>query len=136
MTKILMASSVAERDQSRMPRSTQLSPDNVLRLLQLRNDPVSLEELARSLQVKKGNRGALLAMLAKLQKRGLVEALSHERFLFRRNQRPSPSTAATSAAEPGKNTQHNATSLYEIHDRFIHLVDADGYVWSGASMTI
>ncbi len=46
-----------------MPRSTQLSPDNILRLLQLRNNPVSLEELARSLHINKGNRGALLAML-------------------------------------------------------------------------
>ena len=79
-----------------MPRSTQLSPDNILRLLQLRSDPVSLEDLARSLHVKKGNRGALLSMLAKLKKRGLVEALSHDRFLFRRDQRnPSPAPAAT-----------------------------------------
>ena len=70
MTKILMASSLPERDQSRMPRSTQLSPDNILRLLQLRSDPVSLEDLARSLHVKKGNRGALLSMLAKLKQTG------------------------------------------------------------------
>src|SRR5258708_2597799 len=134
MTKILMASSLPERDQSRMPRSTQLSPDNVLRLLQLRNDPVSLEELARSLQVKKGNRGALLAMLAKLQKRGLVEALSHERFLFRRNQRPSPSPAATTAAEPGKIPQHKATSRDEIRGRLVHHADGYGFVVPDAAL--
>jgi ribonuclease R len=128
MTKILMTSSLPERDQSRMPRSTQLSPDNILRLLQLRNDPVSLEELARSLHVKKGNRSALLGMLAKLKKRGLVEALSRDRFLFRRHQRPSSSPAATTAAETEKTPQHKATSRDEIRGRLVHHADGYGFV--------
>ena len=64
-----------------MPRPSNLSPDNILRFLQLKNNPVALEELSRALQIKKSNRGALLKMLAKLKKRGLVEELSHSRFL-------------------------------------------------------
>jgi ribonuclease R len=129
MTKILMASSLPERDQSRMPRSTQLSPDNILRLLQLRNNPVSLEELARSLHINKGNRGALLAMLAKLKKRGLVEALSHDRFLFRRGQRnPSPAPAATPVSAPEKIPQHKTTARDEIRGRLVHHADGYGFV--------
>ncbi len=60
-----------------MPRPSHLSTDNILRFLQLRNDPVSLEELSRALHVKKGDRRPLLQMLAKLKTRGLVEELSH-----------------------------------------------------------
>jgi len=39
-----------------MPRPSHLSTDNILRFLQLRNDPVSIEDLSRALHVKKGNR--------------------------------------------------------------------------------
>src|SRR5215813_13478798 len=123
MTKILMASSLPERDQSRMPRSTQLNPDKILRLLQLRSDAVSLEELARSLHVNKGNRGALLAMLAKLQKRGLVEALSHDHFLFRRSQRNlSPAPTATPVSSPAS-PQQKTTARDEIRGRLVHHAD-------------
>ncbi len=74
-----------------MSRSSQLSPDNILRFLQLRNSAVSLEDLSRSLQVKKSSRRALLQMLAKLKKRGLLEEISRERFVLRRA--PAPQTS-------------------------------------------
>ena len=90
---------------------------------------MSLAELARSLHVKKGNRGALLGMLAKLKKRGLVEALSHERFLFRRSQRnPSPAPVATPTAVPEKIAQHKATARDEIRGRLVHHADGYGFV--------
>ena len=60
-----------------MSPKPQLSPDNILRFLQLRPEPVALEELSRSLHLKKNHRRPLLAMLAKLKKRGLIEELSH-----------------------------------------------------------
>ncbi len=89
-----------------MPRPTQLSTDNILRFLQLRNDPVSLEELSRSLHVKKSNRRALLAMLSKLKNRGLVEELTHDRFLFRRNRRESvPRLAPPASRENCRSTK-------------------------------
>ena len=47
-----------------MSRQSQLSPDNILRFLQLRNGPASLEDLSRSLQVRKSSRRALLQKLA------------------------------------------------------------------------
>jgi ribonuclease R len=86
---------------------------------------VSLEELSRSLQVRKGNRRAVLAMLAKLKKRGLVEELTHERFLLRRPGRQ-PAPAATPA--PEKIAQHKATSREEIRGRLVHHADGYGFV--------
>src|SRR5260370_11308310 len=82
-----------------MPRQSQLSPDNILRFLQLRNGPASLEDLSRSLQVRKSSRRALLQMLAKLKKRGLVEELSHGRFLLRQTPRPQQQSAKPRPAQ-------------------------------------
>jgi ribonuclease R len=111
-----------------MPRSTQLSTDNILRFLQLRNDPVSLEELSRLLHVRKSNLTALLQMLGKLEKRGLVEELTHNRFLLRRNQprRVPPSSLPGPAAE--KIAQHKAFPRDEIRGRLVHHADGYGFV--------
>src|SRR5882762_8708765 len=84
-----------------MSRQSQLSPDNILRFLQLRNGPASLEDLSRSLQVRRSSRRALLQMLAKLKKRGLIEELSHGRFLLRQTSRTQqPSGKPRPAQEP------------------------------------
>jgi len=108
-----------------MPRPSHLSTDNILRFLQLRNDPVSIEELSRALQVKKGDRRPLLQMLAKLQTRGLVEELSHGRFLFRRSQRdPAPAPEPS----PEKITQQKAASRDEIKGRLVLHQDGYGFV--------
>jgi ribonuclease R len=110
-----------------MPRSTQLSADNILRFLQLRSDSVSLEDLSRSLQVRKSNRRALLQMLAKLKKRGLVEEPTQGRFLLRRTRRD-PVRSATSAPGPEKIPQHTASSRDEIRGRLVHHADGYGFV--------
>src|SRR5208283_3624931 len=96
-----------------MSRPPHLSPDNILRFLQLRNSAVSLEDLSRSLQVKKSNRRALLQMLAKLKRRGLVEELSHGRFLLRQTPRPPQSAGKaipSSEAQAERFPQHKAIS--------------------------
>src|SRR5271167_678123 len=108
-----------------MSGPSQLSTDNILRFLQLRNDPVSLEELSRLLHVRKNNRRALLQMLAKLKKRGLVEELTHGRFLLRGNQRK---TASVSSPAPEKISQHKASSRDEISGRLVHHADGYGFV--------
>ncbi len=114
-----------------MSRQSQLSPDNILRFLQLRNGPASLEDLSRSLQVRRSNRRALLQMLAKLKKRGLVEELSHGRFLLRQTPRPQPSSSKQrSAPEPPseKFPQHKAVSRDEIKGRLVLHQDGYGFV--------
>ena len=115
-----------------MPRPSDLSPDNILRFLQLRNDPVSLEELSRRLHVKKGNRSALLGMLAKLKKRGLLEELSHQRFLLRSTRGPMQKKkreeTPVASVEGERIAQHKATSRDEIHGRLVLHHDGYGFV--------
>src|SRR5271165_2616450 len=114
-----------------MSRPPHLSPDNILRFLQLRNSAVSLEDLSRSLQVKKSARRALLQMLAKLKKRGLVEELSHGRFLLCKTPRPQqPSAKPRPAAEPPaeKFPQQKAFSRDEIKGRLVLHQDGYGFV--------
>jgi len=108
-----------------MPRPSHLNLDDILRFLQLRNDPVSMEDLSRGLQVKKSNRRPLLQMLAKLQSRGLVEELSHGRFLLRRSRRdPAPAPEPP----PEKIAQQKAASRDEIKGRLVLHQDGYGFV--------
>ena len=108
-----------------MPRPSHLNLDDILRFLQLRNDPVSMEDLSRGLQVKKNNRRPLLQMLAKLQSRGLVEELSHGRFLLRRSRRdPAPAPELP----PEKIAQQKAASRDEIKGRLVLHQDGYGFV--------
>jgi ribonuclease R len=114
-----------------MPRPSHLSIDNILRFLQVRNDPVSLEDLSRSLYLKKNDRRPLLEMLDKLKKRGLVEELTHGRFLFR--QSPKPPVPAekhrrVAAEAADKFAQHKATSRDEIKGRLVLHQDGYGFV--------
>jgi ribonuclease R len=114
-----------------MSRQSQLSPDNILRFLQLRNGPASLEDLSRSLQVRRSSRRALLQMLAKLKKRGLVEELSHGRFLLHqtpRPQQPSSNPRATLEAPAEKFPQQKAFSRDEIKGRLVLHQDGYGFV--------
>ena len=115
-----------------MSRQSQLSPDNILRFLQLRNGPAALEDISRSLQVRRSSRRALLQMLAKLKKRGLVEELSQGRFLLRQASRPQqqpsykPRPAQESPAE--KFPQQKAFSRDEIKGRLVLHQDGYGFV--------
>ncbi|HXC48349.1 MAG TPA: RNB domain-containing ribonuclease [Candidatus Sulfotelmatobacter sp.] len=114
-----------------MSRQSQLSPDNILRFLQLRNGPASLEDLSRSLQVRRSSRRALLQMLAKLKKRGLVEELSHGRFLLHqtpRPQQPSSKPRANPEAPADKFPQQKAFSRDEIKGRLVLHQDGYGFV--------
>jgi len=116
-----------------MARPAHLSIDDVLRFLQVRNDPVALEELARSLRVKKSLRGPLVRMLEKLQRRGLVEQLSHGRYLYRKTPRPAaPADKKKRDTVPEqvgeKFSQHKVTSRDEIRGRLVLHQDGYGFV--------
>ena len=113
-----------------MARPSHLSPDNILRFLQLRNSAVSLEDLSRSLQIKKSARHALLQMLAKLKKRGLVEELSHNRFVLCQSPRPQPPLKPRPAPAPPaeKFPEQKALSRDEIRGRLVLHQDGYGFV--------
>src|SRR5580704_4046531 len=129
MTKISPDLLPPRKGVSRMPRPSQLSPDNILRFLQLKNNPVALEELSRALQVKKSNRGTLLKMLAKLKKRGLVEELSHSRFALRGSNKPvRGSSNEPAATQTQKSPQHPIASRDEIPGRLVLHHDGYGFV--------
>src|SRR5215472_9707079 len=63
-----------------MPRPSQLSPDNILRFLQVSREPVSSSDISRGLHLKKSDARPLNKMLAKLKKRRAIEELPGERY--------------------------------------------------------
>ncbi len=58
-----------------MTRPSQLSPDNILRFLQLRSAPTSTKEIVDGLHLGRDARRPLFKMLSKLKKRGAIEEL-------------------------------------------------------------
>jgi ribonuclease R len=92
---------------------------------------VALEELSRSLHLKKNDRRPLLRMLDKLKKRGLVEELSHGRFLFCKSPRPAANSDGHKlrhAGDTDKLSQHKANSRDEIKGRLVLHQDGYGFV--------
>src|ERR1700722_8257575 len=63
-----------------MPRPSHLSPDNILRFLQVRKDPASTDEIARGLRLSKADRRPLTKMLNSLKKRGSIKELPGGRY--------------------------------------------------------
>jgi ribonuclease R len=119
-----------------MPRSSHLSVDNVLRFLQLRNDPVAFEELSRSLRLRKSDRQPLLRMLEKLKKRGLIEELTQGRFLLRQTPKPPVPSAdhkggdhkRASSESLDRSSQQKINSRDEIKGRLVLHQDGYGFV--------
>src|SRR5580698_8722317 len=68
-----------------MSRPSHLSPDNILRFLQVTRDSVSANEIGAALHLGKNARKALLNLLVKLKRRGAIEELPGGRYrLLRR----------------------------------------------------
>ena len=63
-----------------MTRPSHLNPDNILRFLQLRNEPASANEISQGLQLKKSDNRPFFKMLAKLKKRRAIEELPGGRY--------------------------------------------------------
>src|SRR6202035_2011810 len=63
-----------------MPRPSHLSPDNILRFLQVRSEPASASEIVEGLHLKKADNRPLFKMLSKLRKRGAIEELPGGRY--------------------------------------------------------
>src|ERR1700676_3518749 len=63
-----------------MPRPSSMSPDNILRFLQVTKDAASTNEIAAALHVGKSERRPLFSMLVKLKKRGAIEEVPGGRY--------------------------------------------------------
>jgi ribonuclease R len=84
-----------------MPRHSSLSPDNILRFLQVTREAVSTNEIAAALHVGKADRKALFNMLVKLKRRGAIEELPGGRYQLagRRRKEGGGGTAAVAAGD-------------------------------------
>src|SRR5258708_14161217 len=63
-----------------MPSPSRVSPDNILRFLQVRSDPASATEIAQGLHLKKTDHRPLFKILSKLKKRRAIEELPGGRY--------------------------------------------------------
>jgi ribonuclease R len=79
-----------------MPRTSNLSPENLLRFLQVKTEPASANDIARGLHLGKSDRRPLFKILTKLKKRNAIEELPGGRYrLTKRNATPVPTTSQT-----------------------------------------
>src|SRR6266849_821848 len=112
-----------------MPRPSHLSPDNILRFLQIRSEPASTNEIAEGLHLKKADTRPLFKMLAKLKKRQAIEELPGGRYRLpgRKSDRES-SSLEQRPARP-QPTQRSALAPHdEVKGRLVLHHDGYGFV--------
>src|SRR5437588_8830170 len=112
-----------------MPSAFSLSPDNLLRFLQLRGVPTSAGEIAKGLSLRKSDTRPLFKMLAKLKKRRVIEELPGGRYGLpgRKANREAGSQAARPAGVPQR-AQTASANRDELQGRLILHPDGYGFV--------
>src|SRR5580704_15116644 len=95
-----------------MPRHSSLSPDNILRFLQVARDAASMNEIASALHVGKADHKALSDMLVKLKRRGAIGELPGGRYQLagRRRKEGMEGRAAIAAGDGVGETGSDGTS--------------------------
>jgi ribonuclease R len=83
-----------------MSRPSSLSPDNILRFLQLRTSPASANEIGAALRIRKADRRPLFKMLTKLKKSGAVDELPGGRYRLLGRQSAANQAATAQKGEP------------------------------------
>src|SRR5690348_13635287 len=113
-----------------MPSASTLSPDNILRFLQLRSEPASTNDIARGLQLKKSDTRPLHKMLAKLKKRRVIEELPGGRYRLPRRTSSGESREQQSVppSVPPQRLQPVPASRDELKGRLILHPDGYGFV--------
>ena len=104
-----------------MSRSPSLSPDNILRFLQVRHDSASAQEIAEGLRLPKSERKALWKMLSKLKKRDLIMEVAAGKYRLKPKK---------SAASEQKREQVSArkTAQAGVSGRLVLHQDGYGFV--------
>ena len=115
-----------------MPRKFSLSTDNILRFLQLRNEPASASEIAKGLSLKDPDTRPLFKLLAKLEKRQAIEALPGGRYsLPGRKPDPVPDSRERAKNPPAQKRSDSSLgplSRDELAGRLILHPDGYGFV--------
>jgi ribonuclease R len=117
-----------------MSRTSNLSPENLLRFLQVKSEPVSANDIARGLHLGKSDRGPLFKILAKLKKRNAIEELPGGRYRVARRKGGGKEEAgahgaprkADASAKPA--SQGQALARDEIKGRLVLHHDGYGFV--------
>src|SRR5258708_5241329 len=112
-----------------MPRPSHLSPDNILRFLQVRSAPASTNEIAQGLQLKKSDHRPLFKMLSKLKERHAIEELPGGRYRLpsRRSERDRPSQKSPQNA-PRRSEPSPLAGRDEVKGRLVLHHDGYGFV--------
>ena len=112
-----------------MPRPSQLSPDNILRFLQVRSAPASTSDIAHGLHLKKSDNGPLFKMLSKLKKRRAIEELPGGRYRLpsRKTERDAPSQKPSDNAS-GRPQPPPLAGRNEVKGRLVLHHDGFGFV--------
>ena len=79
-----------------MPRTSNLSPENLFRFLQVKTEPASANDIARGLHLGKSDRRHLFKILTKLKKRNAIEELPGGRYRLAKRNPAKESAPATS----------------------------------------
>jgi ribonuclease R len=122
-----------------MARPSNLSSDNILRFLQVRRDPASVEDIAAGLHMRRADRHALHKMLNTLKKRRAVEELPGGRYQLagrkaEGGREGAKQSSASAGASPASSPQRASapdrgpSSHNEIKGRLVLHHDGYGFV--------
>jgi ribonuclease R len=113
-----------------MPRPSHLSPDNILRFLQVRHESASTDEIARALHIRKSDRRPLFKMLANLKKRGAITELPGDRYVLAKSKsgREPQNQSSQRGSKPSLQPQDAAPRRDEITGRLVLHHDGYGFV--------
>jgi ribonuclease R len=111
-----------------MPRPSNLSPDNILRFLQIRREPVSAEEIARGLHVRKADRRPLFKMLGSLKKRSAIGELPGGLYYLAGTKSEPGAQSQDGSSVKSTRAQESAPRRDEITGRLVLHHDGYGFV--------
>src|SRR6266404_1455084 len=112
-----------------MPRPSHLSPDNILRFLQIRSEPASTNEIAQGLHLKKADTRPLFKMLAKLKKRHAIEELPGGRYRLQSRKPDGESSGLEQRPARPQQAQRSALAQHdEVKGRLVLHHDGYGFV--------
>jgi ribonuclease R len=112
-----------------MSRPSHLSPDNILRFLQVRATPAATNEIANGLHLGKSDRRHLFKMLSKLKKRRAIEELPGGRYrlVARKSEQEVPDHSTRGNPAPAKQVSQ-IPARDEIKGRLVLHHDGYGFV--------
>lgn len=114
-----------------MHRSSSLSPDNILRFLQVTPNGANLDGIERGLRLHKSERRPLVRILAKLKKKKVIEEFPGGRFVLANQRRKSERQAGSPTERAGprpEGLRAGSSSRNSLSGRLILHQDGYGFV--------